>query len=137
MIDSSVLVKLFVQEDDSEVAKELIITLHNQKISLLLPDLVLYELANALRWNKNLNKEDIATALLALEGIGATILPASAEIILQAVSLAHTCNTTVYDAVFLALAQQENCVLITADASFGRKTSNCLTITQGITWAED
>ncbi len=90
---------------------------------MVIPDLLYYELANALRYNPAFNPKDVDMAVESVFklGIETKDMTTSYGLIKTAITLSFKMDVTVYDACFLALAQELEAVLITADYSFCRK----------------
>jgi len=115
VIDTSVAVKWFCLEDDTASALDLRERLYRQECRILAPDLLLYELANALRFNPRLTADDVKAAVGSVVDLGLELISADAEMLGKAVDLALRFDTTVYDACFLALADLRDLPLISAD----------------------
>jgi predicted nucleic acid-binding protein len=124
VVDASVGVKLFVNEDLSEVADRLFARLATQPpAQFYVPDLFYVECTNILwkyvrRFGYSLEnaRQDVAD-LHAL----ALVTISTADLIEPALDLALTHDITAYDASYVALAQQLDLPLITADAPLARK----------------
>jgi len=56
VIDTSVVVKWFVKEKDRDVALEILEYYRSGNFTIIVPDLLIYEFANVLRYNKSFNK---------------------------------------------------------------------------------
>lgn len=118
MIDASVAVKLFVDENDAAIAAFVYRT-----FALLAPALLLAECSNIL-WKKARKGE-----LLQAEAIDRSVMLTRADIALhpleplveaatrEAIRLDHPA----YDCFYLALAAAENCPFVTADERLVRK----------------
>jgi len=115
VLDSSIAIKWFVEEHDSNEAVQLLKQISEKKVMVVVPDLILYEIANSLRWNPNFNADDVIEALMDITGFGFHILAPTSDLLNTAVALAFSTGCTVYDAIFLALAKNYDCALITAD----------------------
>jgi predicted nucleic acid-binding protein len=116
ILDSSVAVKWYAREADSDVAEQLL------SYSLGAPDFILAEVANAL-WKKVRKKEIVAAqAAGALPHLAAsvTFLP-SAPLLQRALELAMDLGHPVYDCIFLALAEDRGLPLITSDERLVRQ----------------
>ncbi len=126
VLDTSVVVKWFSFADEKDLEKSLMLRQeHVENPGLfVIPDLLYYELANALRYNPRFSLKDVAMAMDSLFKLNIETKSVSSESIRTAVSLAFEKNITVYDACFLALAQELDGVLITADLSFFKKTES-------------
>ena len=66
VLDASVILKWFLQERDSHLALDFKERYLAGEISIALPDLILYELANALRFNTNFKRKTVIDSLLAV-----------------------------------------------------------------------
>ncbi len=115
LLDTSVAVKWFVTEDDSERATSLRRAHLWGEIQLYVPDLLLMELANALRYTGRLSEERILEDLATFSALDISIVPFSIEVLRSSIALSLERDLAVYDAYFLALAQAMEIPLITAD----------------------
>jgi len=115
VIDTSVAVKWFSQEEGTPQALALRRGLFSLEWRLLAPDLLLYELANALRFHPRFETEDAKKALSSVFDLGVEFVPANNELVGRATDLAFRFQTTVYDSCFLALADLLELPLVTAD----------------------
>lgn len=110
--------KWFLPEAGSEEARALLEGAERGTISLLGPDFVLIESANVLRTRHRRGEttiEDARTALDRLLVAFSELLP-GVSLIDSALGLAMALPISVYDALYVALAAREECVLVTADA---------------------
>ncbi len=94
----------------------------NDEIEIVVPDLILYEIGNALRYNPSFNDEDVRLAVRSLIDLGINIIIPTTEILDMAINLAFKYDTTLYDSVYLALAEILNDTLVTADKNLYDKT---------------
>jgi predicted nucleic acid-binding protein len=115
VIDTSVAVKWFSQEEDTPAALALRAALFQRECRLWAPDLLLYELANALRFHPRFTAEDAKAAIASIPDLGVEFIPADPGLLRSAVDLAFRFKTTVYDACYLALADQLGLPLVSAD----------------------
>ncbi len=119
--DASVIIKWFCEEEHTDRALYLR-ELHIQgKSQIAIPDLSLYEIANALRYNKSIHENEIREAVESMYKIGIDIIIPTKEVIQKAIHLALKYNITVYDSYYLALAEVLGFVLITADKNLYTK----------------
>ena len=111
VVDASVAVKWVVAERDSEAAVRL------AEHDLLAPELLIVEAGNAL-WSKGrrgeLSDVEAADRLEALLVMPVLLVP-SPGLAARALDLALGIGLTVYDALYLALAQARGVPLVTAD----------------------
>lgn len=118
MIDASVALKWLAPEHDSDKAKALLF-----RTDLMGPTLVHTEVANGLR--KKIVRGQIAAdtdLALVMETLASIIQPVDELPVMgRALAMAATLNHSVYDCVYLALAEQLGQELVTADGKFLRK----------------
>jgi len=119
VLDTSVVVKWFSRdEDDAEHANKLRRQIQEGLCVITIPDLLFYELANALRHNPNFTAEDVRVALDSVFDMEFDIRKVDSSVIAAAIHIAFKFNVTVYDAYFLALSQLESKPFVTADYKF-------------------
>ncbi|MEA1998307.1 MAG: type II toxin-antitoxin system VapC family toxin [Euryarchaeota archaeon] len=124
VLDASVIVKWFSEEEYTDIALKLRDDFFRGYTELVVPDLLLYEVSNALRYNPNFDETDVIEAADSLYDMGMSIIVPTGEVIRLAINLAFTNNVTIYDAFYAALAKAIDFTLITADIKFYRKTEN-------------
>jgi predicted nucleic acid-binding protein len=113
VIDASVAVKWFVEQDGADEAR----ALGGPSAVLIAPDLVLAEIASAL-WKyvrAAMIAEDAAKTALARAPSAFSWLVPLEELLASAFELSLAMRHPIYDCFYLALARQENAPLITAD----------------------
>lgn len=115
VIDSSVVIKWFSQEEDTIKALKIRSNFLRGGVTMVVPDIQLYEIANALRYNKIFSKKDIKEAVNSLIDLGINIFVPTKDVLERAVELSYKFNISFYDAYFVALATTLNFLLITAD----------------------
>ena len=117
IVDASVVVKWFSLEDLHEEARELLV----RPEPLFAPDILVAEFANAM-WVKvrrgEIEATQAARALSAVSGSGEPQLRPSVPLASRAFELAKELGHPVYDCVYLALAQDLDVPLLTADRRF-------------------
>jgi len=124
VLDASVIIKWFTQEEKREQAIDLREKHINGDIEIVVPDLLLYEVSNALRFNPNFKEEDIKKAIQSLFDIDINIVVPVQETLQEAVDIAYSKNITIYDAFYIALAQTIGFDFITADEKLYEKTKD-------------
>ena len=116
VLDTSVVVRWFRQE---EVAAREALTYRTAylggEISIVLPTLMLYELSNVLRYKKDLTAEQVVQAVQSLVDMDLGWADPSSDLLGRAIHIARRCEVSVYDAVFVALAQAISATFVTAD----------------------
>jgi predicted nucleic acid-binding protein len=116
ILDASVVVKWFSEEEYTEKALEIRERIRRGEERVIVPDLLLYELANALNYNPNFNVNDVSDALKSIFDMDLDIVTPLPEIINLAITIAFEYTITVYDAFYIALAKDLRFSFITADA---------------------
>lgn len=123
VLDTSVLVKWFVNEHGSDSSRKIRSQQVAGKLVAHVSELALAELANALFSSGNLSKTDIANSVKAVMAINVAVHKIS-DVVLEAVEIAWEKNLTVYDAIHLALADKLNAKLATFDNEILRKAAD-------------
>ncbi len=128
ILDASVVAKWFKEESGSEDALKVREGFYNGVHEIIVPDLLLYELSNALRYDKKFSREEIEKAVKSILEMDLTITIPSQELITKSVEAALDYEITVYDAIYIVLSLQMNGIFVTADEKLYRKISklkNC------------
>ncbi|HLC31475.1 MAG TPA: type II toxin-antitoxin system VapC family toxin [Candidatus Nanoarchaeia archaeon] len=114
LIDASIIVKWFTEEENTEKAIQLQKEHIQRTRILVIPKLAYLEVLNTLRYKKR-DKETLQQVNEALEELNFEIEPITKEHREKTIELALKLNLTIYDALYLTLAQYLNIPLITAD----------------------
>ena len=119
VIDASIAVKWYSTFGENDLAKadKLLQDYVDGSCDFLAPTLIVYELANALRFNPNLKVADVTRAIKDFFDLQISLEDPS-QYMNSAIDLAFTYSLTVYDAVYAALSQVTGIPLITADYQF-------------------
>jgi predicted nucleic acid-binding protein len=122
VLDTSVVAKWFRQgEVLATPALKLRAAYLDGQIAVVVPALLAYELANVLRYKADLAAGQVQDAVRSLFDMGLEwVLPTSAAV-RRATEIAYACETTIYDAAFVALAESLNATYITADERLARR----------------
>jgi predicted nucleic acid-binding protein len=116
VLDTSVILKWFRQGQIlSDQALSLRDAYLDGRITVTLPALVAYELANVLRYKNDLAIGQVQAAVGSLFDMGLDWVPPSSDTLRRAVEMARAYETTVYDALFVATAEALNATFVTAD----------------------
>ena len=120
VLDTSVILKWFSEfgESDLDRALHLRQSMLERTVFFVVPALLFYELANALRHNPNFSKKDVEQALHSVFEMGLEVKSLDEEVMKEAISLAFKHDVKVYDAYFLALSTKEGKSFVTADYRF-------------------
>jgi predicted nucleic acid-binding protein len=116
VVDSSVAYKWLRPFGESSVpqALELVQSAAEGIVELVAPALLHIELANTIRYT-GLPHAEIESLIDEMGGFGVTLYDTDLPRLESAVRLALRHNLSVYDALFLQLAQELDCPLVTAD----------------------
>ena len=114
VVDSSVVIKWLNQVDEKHLEQSnlLLNQLERAAIIIFAPELVKYEMGNALLKGKQLSQSESADALNLFYGLPLQLLEMNEDLAVSSYRIAHQYGITFYDTVFLALAQKLNCPLI-------------------------
>lgn len=116
VVDASVVVKWFHDEEKTAEALKLQEQINEGTVSAAVPDLVLYETANALVRGVGRPSSEISAALHVLAEMSWDVVAPTTTLLDDAVALATSRpSLTVYDATYAALALRRNAELVTAD----------------------
>jgi len=118
VLDASVVLKWFVSEKDSDKAEMLRSEYYLGQRDIVVPDLILYEISNALNYHPDFEPSEIKVALQTLFDIGIEIVTPTQMLMNKTVDIASENNVTCYDASYFALAQDLQTDFITADQKF-------------------
>jgi predicted nucleic acid-binding protein len=86
------------------------------RIRLLAPMLLLYEVANALRYHPRVGSEWLSVHIADLVALDIGLEPPDEVAMEAAVRCAYRTGVAIYDAAYLALAERIDAVLVTADS---------------------
>ena len=117
VIDSSVLVKWFLYQQEADRDRALALReLHISGRSIIyVPQLALLEVLNAIRFAPKAKEEDGKLALEALLDLHLETKPPEPNLLRKANAIAWAYKVTIYDGLYVALAEQVGYPLITAD----------------------
>lgn len=123
VIDASVCIKWFSSRDEEDVnIASLLRKQHmNRNILLMAPDILVYEIVNALAYNPLYDTEKLNMAINSLYGMGISFIRPYMEILYESSKLHFINKITIYDSVYIALAKYINAQFITADEKLFEK----------------
>lgn len=130
VIDSSVAFKWFSTDREEDVAKarKLLGDHINNQETIIVPDLIIYELANAWATKSALTEERIQIHLNDLKDIKLSLQSFNFVLIQKAIEFSKKYHVSVYDSLYAVLAQMKGCKLITADNKFTDKIDSSFVI---------
>lgn len=121
VLDASILIKWFVQEHDSEIALKFKEDLLAGQTDIIVPDLVLYEILNVLRFKSHITEQAIKNILPTLFDLGLEIITPSQKLLEDALHLSFATDLSLYDCSYLALANELGVKFVTADKRIVRQ----------------
>lgn len=116
VIDSSVAFKWVLREIDSDKADDLRADYRNTIHDLISPDIFQIELAHALTRAERQKRIVIGEAEILWNEVMTSPPIFHSALVARAIELSSAHRIGVYDCVYIALAEQEACELVTADA---------------------
>lgn len=118
VIDSSVAFKWAVPEPYSDKASQLRTDYENGVHDLLAPDVFPIEVGHALTRAERQNRIPVGAAVPLLTDVLRTLptLHASVDFLLRACDISSTARVGIYDCLYVALAESEQCQFVTADS---------------------
>lgn len=114
VLDASVIVKEFSEEIDADRTVELIRAHINNEMRVIVPDFLFIEVLNAFRL-KLKDETAIKKINSDLEGFQFEVQRTTKSILDKSIDIALKYNITIYDALYVSIAQFHGCPLITAD----------------------
>jgi predicted nucleic acid-binding protein len=115
VVDASVATKWFVQERDSEKALLLKTGHEAGDLQLTAPDLLVYEVANALNYNPRMTVDELTISSAKLLELDLDLVLPRPEYASEIDRTARKFSISVYDASYVALADIIATKLVTAD----------------------
>ena len=119
VVDASVVIKWFLEEINSGKAFEIWQKHSSKEIFLIVPELIFSEVLNSLRYKK-LNEEELKKVNISLWDCKFNIEMTSKILFEKAIDIALKYNFTIYDSIYIALAQIHETELITADEELAK-----------------
>jgi predicted nucleic acid-binding protein len=113
--DASVVVKWFVEEEHSSDALRLRDDYADRVVDIASPDLMPYEVLNALRYNPGFGERQLIETARALEKFSLWMLPLEGELAERCVENSLRYGISVYDSAYLSLGVVRDIPVYTAD----------------------
>jgi len=121
VVDASVIVKWFVEEEGSDKSLKLRDQYIEGKIRIIAPELLTFETLNALYHKRLFSEDELKEISEALEAYSFTLYPLRGEYADRVVEVACRNGVTIYDASYIALAVIKNTHMYTADRKLIRR----------------
>ena len=115
VIDSSVFVKLVIEEEYSENAHAIRDAYISKDIDIIVPSLFQYEVLNAVRYSGSFSESEMEDLYESIDNYNFGVFNASKEFAKNMTKYSLRYKITIYDAAYVALAAMTNSKLYTAD----------------------
>ncbi len=115
VLDASVVIKWFVKEEDSEETIELLNEYNQGKCEIAVPDLLIYEVANVLRYNPKFSHTDTLGCIRSIHNLDLDVVELVELIVESALGISYERKISFYDALYIAVAKEIGYEFITAD----------------------
>lgn len=122
IVDTSLAVKWFVEEENSDKALGLLKNYKEGQIKIIVPEIIALELANALFFGAGFEGNILKKSLEAFYLFDFPTVNLEEDIILGASKYMEKFKIAIYDAIFIYLADLKKIPLITADIKHHKKT---------------
>ena len=123
VVDASVGVKWFVREREAD--REVALSLRQRHIEgaarMIVPELFLLEVPNAIKTGRKSTEEELAEVLTTLADLDVQVEQHTQRVLRKTNAVAWAYNLTWYDAVYVALAETLGFPCVTADEALLRK----------------
>jgi predicted nucleic acid-binding protein len=123
VVDASVLTKWFVEHNEPDRDRALALKeFHvSGRSTIYVTELTFLEVLNAIRFGSKAQEEHGARAITGLEGLHLKVTATDFQLLRKANAIAWAYQITIYDALYVALAEQVGYPLITGDETMVRK----------------
>ena len=114
VLDASVILKAFTNEIDSNKVINILEDFQDGKNEIIVPEFIFLEITNALRYKKQ-SQESLNKTNKELWNLGLKIESLNPFLLEKAIEISLKNNITIYDAIYVSLAQINGCQLVTSD----------------------
>jgi len=115
VVDASVIVKWFVEEENSDKAIKVRDRYIVGEIRIIAPEILQFEVINALYHKRLFSKDELKEISEALDAFSFDLYSLRGEYAKKAIEASVENNITVYDAAYISLAMVKNTIVYTAD----------------------
>src|SRR3989304_8977296 len=123
VVDTSVIIKwLFRAEEGATDAFDLYEKHVKEAEEIVVPQILLYEVANVLATKSKIKSETIISDINFIYKANLTFHQENRDELAEAAILAKEYKTSVYDMLYAVIAKNKKCVLVTADENFVKRT---------------
>ncbi len=123
VVDASVAVKWFTNEEFSDRAIRLLKMHKENKVTLASSYLLTYEVANALRYNPGYGIQDVKKSVKALNGLQISLFSPDGGLMDLSTEIAFAHGLSFYDSTYVALAITTSSTCYTADDEVVKRMS--------------
>lgn len=125
VVDASVIVKWFSEEEGTEQALQVRHDHINGAKFIIALDLIIYELSNALRFKPGFDSAKVGRAMADIFSMQIDLITPSEDLIKRCSNLAFRFGITVYDACYIALGELMGSRVLTSDKRFYGLAKRC------------
>lgn len=86
--------------------------------------MILYEIANALKYNPNFDADDVDNAIESILDMEADIVVPQSSTLKKAIEISFEKNLTIYDSFYIALASEIGFGFVTSDENLYKKVKD-------------
>ncbi len=117
VLDTSVIIKWFYHENEPDLEPALLLreAYLQGELDVIIPDLLIYEFGNFLRFGSGMTTAQMDETMRNLWSLGLAVYPLDESLSQEMARIAGEHDLTVYDAAFLALSKKLSATLVTAD----------------------
>lgn len=122
ILDASVIIKWFIDEEDSDKALSYLDIIQNNQRAVIVPSLLTYEIGNILL-NKKASVTMVGEIMNTLQNLGLEVEDIGLKWFRKIYQNSIDYSITFYDSAYITLMQKENCEFITADKKLFQKVN--------------
>ena len=122
VLDASFIAKWFKEEIYTAISLKIKDEFVEGIHEIVVPDLILYELTNAMRYDKGFDNNLIMQSINSLINLGIDIVIPTEDLIADSIASARKNDISIYDSIYVALADKLDATFITADKKLYEKT---------------
>lgn len=115
------MVKAFWEEEGSDKVMKILEKFKEEEITIFMPSIAYYEIANAIRYNKELSDEEKKEAVESFYSLGIEKVDLALEEMKKCIEVAIQKDTTIYDTSYYIASRKLNAIYVTADEEFKEK----------------
>lgn len=133
VLDTSVIIKWYFTKNEAHTkqAQNILRDIKNEKLHIVIPSILAVELLNVFIKGKKLQFPEIQLLLSSFYTLPLTTIEPEELLLVETAKISQTYNIAAYDALFVALAREENCQLISDDSkAHGKITDGSVLLLQ-------